>query len=364
MSKASKFWNFTNATAESADLLLYGDISETSWYDDSVTPKQFAQDLRDLGPVNEINVHINSGGGDVFAGIAIYNQLRANPATVNVVVDGLAASIASIIAMAGDTITMPTGSMMMIHNPASCIWGAYTSDDFRGLADRLDTIKNTLLDVYQSKSCKSRDEIAQLMDDETWYSPEDALAAGFATATDAAKSFSIELDKNCLISNGIRFTNHYKNLPKNINAAPVKKQPKPAEPVVVQAKATPVQKEDGPMELAEFKNKYPDLYKDVYNAGVDAERSRMQAIDDIAMPGYEDIVNAARYETGASAEAVAVAMIKKDKAAGADFLKNREADAAVVNKVPADGAPITDKTEEQMQDEAGMMIAKLTGGAK
>ena len=109
-----KFWSMTKPTNDSADLLLYGPISESSWWGDEITPKQFADDLEALGDVSEINVRINSGGGDVFAGQAIHSMLKRHAANVTVYVDGLAASIASIIAMAGDTVVMPRGAMMMI----------------------------------------------------------------------------------------------------------------------------------------------------------------------------------------------------------------------------------------------------------
>ena len=105
-----KFWNIIkNQATNSGKLTLYGPISESSWWDDANTPKQFAKDLKDLGNVSEINVHINSGGGDVFAGQAIYAMLKGHKANVKVHIDGLAASIASIIAMAGDEVTSPVG---------------------------------------------------------------------------------------------------------------------------------------------------------------------------------------------------------------------------------------------------------------
>ena len=113
------FWNFQDsAGGDAADLYIYGPIvSSSSWWDDSIDAVQFSEDLKALGG-KDVTVHINSPGGDVFAAHAIHNQLIAYAGNVDVVIDGIAASAATIIAMAGARITMPTNSMMMIHNPA------------------------------------------------------------------------------------------------------------------------------------------------------------------------------------------------------------------------------------------------------
>ena len=114
----AKFWDF-KAKENKAELMLYGEISDTSWWGDEVTPKAFKSELDALGDVEQIDIYINSGGGDVFAGEAIYNMLRRHNAKKVVHVDGLAASIASIIAMVGDEIVMPENAMLMIHEA----WG-------------------------------------------------------------------------------------------------------------------------------------------------------------------------------------------------------------------------------------------------
>src|SRR5690554_4888276 len=106
--QSKKFWRFKNATGDDGvgELYLYGEISDTTWWGDEVTPKQFITDLKSLGDIRTLNVYINSYGGDVFAGHAIHSQLKRHKATINVYIDGVAASAASIIAMAGDTIFM------------------------------------------------------------------------------------------------------------------------------------------------------------------------------------------------------------------------------------------------------------------
>lgn len=177
-----KFWNFRNSTEKSAELLLYGVISDTSWWDDEVTPKQFAEDLKALGDIDELTVRINSPGGDVFAGQTIYSLIKAHKAKVTVCVDGLAASIASVIAMSGDTVIMPKNAMLMIHNPWA--WAYGNANDFRKMADDLDKIRESLIAVYQDKTGMEREKIIEMLDAETWLTAAEAKEYGFADNVD------------------------------------------------------------------------------------------------------------------------------------------------------------------------------------
>ena len=113
-----KFWNFTRNEDGVPELLLYGSISENSWWGDNVSPKRFKEDLDNLGNVSEIVVRIYSGGGDVFAANAIYSMLKDHPAKITVKIDGLAASSATFVAMAGDEILMARNAYFMIHLPS------------------------------------------------------------------------------------------------------------------------------------------------------------------------------------------------------------------------------------------------------
>nr|EKW7678920.1 Clp protease ClpP [Pseudomonas aeruginosa]EKX0146290.1 Clp protease ClpP [Pseudomonas aeruginosa] len=156
-----------------AEVLLYDEIGV--W---GITALQFARDLKAMGDLNKINLHIHSPGGDVFEGTAIYNLLRNHPASVDVYIDGLAASMASVIAMAGDTIYMPENAMMMVHKP----WGIQggDADDMRRYAELLDKVEDTLVMAYANKTGKSADDIKALLKEETWMNGREAVAAGFA----------------------------------------------------------------------------------------------------------------------------------------------------------------------------------------
>lgn len=143
-----------------------------------ITAKQFTEDLKVLGDVSHINLRIHSPGGDVFEGIAIYNLLRNHPADITVYIDGVAASMASVVAMAGDRVVMPENAMMMIHKP----WGISggNAGDMRDYADLLDKVETVLIPAYARKTDKSAQEIATMLEDETWMDGKECLKHGFA----------------------------------------------------------------------------------------------------------------------------------------------------------------------------------------
>ncbi|ELC8119282.1 Clp protease ClpP [Escherichia coli] len=184
-----------------ADIYIYDEIG--FW---GVTAKQFVSELNALGDITHINLHINSPGGDVFEGIAIFNALKNQGATITVYVDGVAASMASVIAMAGDTVIMPENAFMMIHKP----WGFSGGDaeDMRSYADLLDKVESVLLPAYAQKTGKTTDEIAAMLADETWMSGAECLAHGFADqVTPAVKAMA------CIQS---KRTEEFKKMPESI----------------------------------------------------------------------------------------------------------------------------------------------------
>ena len=207
----SRFWNFIKNADNTGELQLYGEIADSTWWGDEVTPKDFKKDLDALGDISVLNVYINSPGGDVFAGQAIHSMLKRHKAKVNVYIDGLAASIASVIAMAGDKIIMPKNAMMMIHNPWT--WAFGNSNDFRKLADDLDKIRESMIAAYLEKAKDLGEEnLAELLDAETWLTAEDALAYGFIDEIDESKAVAACVDK--------KYLKAYKNIPKELLKEP------------------------------------------------------------------------------------------------------------------------------------------------
>lgn len=157
-------------------LFLNGTIAEDSWFDDDVTPQMFKEELMDGN--GNITVWINSPGGDCVAAAQIYNMLREYEGKVTVKIDGIAASAASVIAMAGDTVLMSPVSMMMIHNPMTIAFG--DSSEMQKAIDMLAGVKDSIINAYEIKTGLSRVKLAHLMDAETWMDANKAIELGFA----------------------------------------------------------------------------------------------------------------------------------------------------------------------------------------
>lgn len=177
----------TSEDGTTADLDIYGDISSCWWDDDAMSAPKLSKQLDELGDVSQINVHINSYGGEVAEGLAIYSALRRHKARVRTTCDGFACSIASVIFMAGDERLMSDVSLLMIHNAWTSARGVNAAD-LRKLADDMDTITSASKSAYMARVSITEDELTELMDAETWISPADAVDMGFATAIETFDS--------------------------------------------------------------------------------------------------------------------------------------------------------------------------------
>ena len=173
-----------------AEILIYDEIGRDIW-GDGIAADELVLELADLD-VATLDVRINSVGGIVFEGVAIYNALDRHPARVTTHVDGMAASIASIVAMAGDERRIAANAVMMIHNP----WGFEIGDagDLRKMADRLDTIAGTLVDTYVARSGQTANDVRAWMDSETWFNAEESLEAGLVDEIDARMEIAASFD--------------------------------------------------------------------------------------------------------------------------------------------------------------------------
>lgn len=258
-------WYQIKAKAEGqAEILIYEDIG-AGFFQDGLTAKQFAKDLKALGPVSQLDIRINSVGGDVFEGTAIYNQLKAHSAKKTVYVDGIAASIASIIAMAGDSIIIAENAWMMVHDPSGLVWG--TAEDMRQMATAMDKIKAGLVTAYKSKTGRPADEIQALMSEETWMTAEDAVAEGFADQigpqTDAEP-----------VTASARYK--FRHLPAALQAL------RPAAMATTVPPTPSTVAKENPMDIATLKKDHPAiaaaLIEEGRTAGISAERERVGKI--------------------------------------------------------------------------------------
>lgn len=181
--KNKKFWNWKNQTSppdadESAERVLeiYGTIAEESWFEDDVTPQMFRDELfAGKGPVV---IWLNSPGGDCIAASQIYSMLMDYKGNVTVKIDGIAASAASVIAMAGTEVLMAPTALMMIHNPATMAFGDHA--EMQKAIEMLSEVKESIINAYEIKTGLSRSKLSHLMDDETWMNAKKAMELGFA----------------------------------------------------------------------------------------------------------------------------------------------------------------------------------------
>lgn len=174
----SKFWKLKNSVDSSGStLILDGPISSETWWGDEVTPQLFRDELKKITS-NKLTVQINSPGGDVWAGVSIYDALKDLDAEVTVKVSGLAASIASVIAMAGDKIIMTPGSTMMIHRASMIAMG--NTDDMQKAIEMLKTVEEGIENIYVDRTGQTKEAVKDMMEAETWMSAEKAVELGFA----------------------------------------------------------------------------------------------------------------------------------------------------------------------------------------
>lgn len=194
---SKKFWKWSNAVeSNDSELILDGPISDMTWWGDEVIPQQFREELKQHK--GDLTVVLNSPGGDVFAGMSIYNALREFEAHVTVRIDGLAASIASVIAMAGDKVVMSPGTMMMIHKPWTMAVG--DANELDKVKEVLNSIEDSIIPIYTSRSGLSKDEVIEMLEAETWMTAEEAVEFGFADEyIEAKKKVSIsDMFKNAI----------------------------------------------------------------------------------------------------------------------------------------------------------------------
>lgn len=209
-----------NQTNNSADLYFYGDIVSTAYNPDDWwspgspedrAPQDVADFLNQLDGMTDVNIHINSGGGDVFAGVAIYNILKNNIAKKIAYVDGLAASSASLIPFACDTVIVPSSAQLMIHNPWTIAVG--NANDFRSTADMLDQVAKSIINIYMDnvKDGVTEEQIKQMMDEEKWM-----------TGQEASQIFNIQVDTKASVAAcaDSEFFSKYIHLPKNLMSKP------------------------------------------------------------------------------------------------------------------------------------------------
>jgi len=382
------------------DLLIYGDIGK--YFNDGNDAKELAIAINNIKtPV--LNIHINSSGGDVFAGQAIYTTIKNFKGVKKVYIDGLAASAASLIAMAGDEIIMPKNALMMIHNTQTLFYG--DSNSFKKRADDLDKINSTVVSVYQQKTGLDANKLQKMMNQETWLTADEALELGFATqVTDALQiAASIDNTNNKFYLNGIeinlpkqyqsKLQQHFKgnidgnssnnstdsnicssntdisnsnhsfssSINSNISSANspnnnyfFNKEDNVSNDSTVHNLNT------NPITAEYLQHNHADIYNAIFNAGAESnrnsnatnisnatqtERERIKAIDDLNIIGHEKLVYDAKYTNGITPEVLTMQLFKADQQYKTQYLADLAEDAQAVNNVVPVAAPLFKNTK-------------------
>ena len=340
-------WKVTAKSDTDAEILLYDIISdfesEACGY---VNARGLINRIKALGNVENITLRINSIGGDVFEAQAMYSYLRSHPANITVRVDGLAASAASLVAMAGNRIIMPTNALMMIHNPAGGVWGE--AEDMRDTAEILDKIRDTIANVYIARTGLEREKVVSMMDSETWLTATEAHELKFCDEVEeSVTATAMAVKGGTIFLSGFGFTRIDENLSAKL----------PENTVMMRAENKAVSKpEEEKTEMGtEIKNvvdlesAYPELVGEIRASAVNAERERLRTLDSLNAPGREGIIAKAKYEDPKDARDIAIELLQSDTAQAQ--LQALHHDAQAVNDALP---PQKDTPEDKAEREAAI----------
>lgn len=327
MPNANKFWQFRNQAGSAVELLLYGDISQTSWWGDEVTPKQFADELSNLGALDTITVRINSGGGDVFAAQTIGNLLEQHPAQVTAKIDGLCASAATIVACHCAKVVAANDSTYMVHPVKMGAYGYYNAEELQKYIEALAAIKESIVNLYVKKTGRTKDEVTAWMDATSWWTSEEAKTNGFVDELVDEEKPTVENRGGVLFVNSVSMNLPFDKAPNFVQDS---QAAAPAAGCVENNNCHEEVKEvaNEIKNAGDLRNAYPQLVSEIVNAAVDAERQRIMDIENMALPGHEEMTTEAKFTKPISASDYAQAAMKLVKTQGNTYLSGAKDDAA------------------------------------
>lgn len=357
------------------ELALYGEVMDDEprdWWTGEPTGEQAAttaainQQMAQLQGAERVTVRLNSCGGDLYAGLAIYSALKNLDADVTVRIEGIAASAASVIACAGDTVIAGPGSIFMVHEGSLGLMGYYTPADLQALMEDARAGVKAMCNVYVDKTHRDRAEIEQMVAAETWLVGREIVAAGFADAYDetaAPEEIEQERDGEAVIAGVAHDMTAFRRVPdlaarvaSASTASPATTQETPAAQAVVDMQAPPMaateEKGERFMNISELREQHPDLVAEIEAAAVKAERDRLAAIDEVAGGIPADMVADAKYVQPCSAEQLALKALKAQASAA-------KAEAKAERKAAADFLAATE--EDEQESGAGDVEAAPTG---
>lgn len=391
-----KPYNISNVGKNDAEISLYGEVVSSrpiDWWTGEPIPgnfialDEFLKDLNELGAKDNITVHINSVGGDLYAGIAIHNRLKGLAANIITINDGLAASAGSIIFMAGNSRKVHAGSNLMIHGAAGFMYGYYQAQDLEASLKQLGAHNKACVNIYAAATGRKEAEIKDMVAEETWMTGQEAIDEGFADEVvgegeSGSVDMSLSPNKSAIMINGIPVAARcFCSIPQNIPVmtedewATILNKSKTELP---KPNMQPAPQDDinnntsGGIEHMEIKNMdelraaFPDLLAQAEAAakseGVEAERGRIKGIEEISNAiGDAKMVSDAKYgDAPINAEQLAFAAMKAQAAIGATVVEALNSDA---QKSGTAGVTPTPASEEELTDDQ-KAEAFLVGVAK
>ena len=381
---------------KTAKVNLYGEIVDdvpTDWWTGEkisglfIELKSFLNDVEDLSGMDEVFFYINSVGGSVDAGISIFNKIRGMKAETTTIVDGLAASAASIVAQAGDHRQVSLGSQTMVHCASAGICGYYNQAELTEVTKMLESEDKRIAQILADRTGRSEKDMLKMMKATSWMTADEAVEEGFADEVVGKTEPVVDkvTDTKMYVVNGIPHNLSHMSIPtfKAVGEfAPAQMISDGSEPVGIDNPSNS-QKEEKSMDMNELKAKYPELVNQIadearqtaqtesreavqnaVNEAVAAERKRLQDIDSIAKTIGADLVNEAKYgENPMSASELALKALQTQQAQGADFLKSRneeQKDAEVNAVVPQPVSGTEEDTQaKDIRDGAELLNAAL-----
>lgn len=312
----------------------------------ATSPKGIQKKLKDAAG-KDVTLEINSGGGSVFAASEIYTALRSYSGKVTGEIVGVAASAASVIAMACERLEMSPTAQMMIHNASTTTSG--DCYDMQVAAELLQNANETIAAAYKAKSGKSTEELLEMMNKTTWFTADKAINAGLVDG--------VMFEENAAITAAADTTGLIPiQAAQKILVEIAKQREAEAETEEQEQKQT---EGDKKMTKEELLENHKEIYDEIFNAGVNAENERVKKIDDLGAVGFDEIISEAKRDTSMTAEAVAMKIVKAHGELSKNFLNDREADAEDLNNIP--NASNTQKGNEEEQKETSNYMAKIIG---
>ena len=392
MNKTNKMWNMASVSDDEGEIVLYGDIESQKpidWWTGEpvpgmfITPEGFMEDLETVKGKSKITVKLNSCGGDLYTGIAIHNAIKALSADVTIVVEGIAASAASIIMCAGDKVQVYPGSIVMIHEPACTVVDFCNKDDLKKIIKMLEAGIDAAAAVYKDKTDLDVETLKTMMHKETWMTGQEALDKGFADeliSGDVDTSFLEANGKKVLMVAGIKHDANGYHIPETLNINRISAEDESDAEINKPGNNTGALEEGGTMEMfnsvEELRAAMPELVsqieasaaeaavKEAVDAAVAEERARQKSIDEIsATIADAELVNDAKYEHPCSAEELAFAALKKQAQLGATMLTKMSHDTT--NSGVQDITAVAVQTEQpkQLTQEERMALGRADAKA-